>query len=231
MHITITGRLGSGKSTVAKIIVAEHGYTYYSTKTSGDTVRLSCEGNLYYYNESKASKGISAIVTFSNAYGFSIGIDMLSEDFDYLELMSFRGKYFLEFLKEAAALSHTNGKTVGIELIAAFESPELNDDLGGLCHALMPKICFDYKAAVELCDEVVLKDKLDGGYDATVASGIKAYASELGKKCYVFCHSDYGNLQEPYLDAVLRDAACGGAIAEISHMENALDNIKGAMVK
>ena len=31
MHITITGRLGSGKSTVAKIIVAEHGYTYYST--------------------------------------------------------------------------------------------------------------------------------------------------------------------------------------------------------
>ena len=26
MHITITGRLGSGKSTVAKIIVAEHGY-------------------------------------------------------------------------------------------------------------------------------------------------------------------------------------------------------------
>ena len=31
MHITITGRLGSGKSTVAKLIVAEHGYTYYST--------------------------------------------------------------------------------------------------------------------------------------------------------------------------------------------------------
>ncbi len=57
----------------------EEGYTYYSTKTSGDTVRLSCEGNLYYYNESKASKGISAMVTFSNAYGFSIGIDMLSD--------------------------------------------------------------------------------------------------------------------------------------------------------
>ena len=31
MHITITGRLGSGKSTVAKLIVADHGYTYYST--------------------------------------------------------------------------------------------------------------------------------------------------------------------------------------------------------
>ena len=31
MHITITGRLGSGKSTVAKLIVENHGYTYYST--------------------------------------------------------------------------------------------------------------------------------------------------------------------------------------------------------
>ncbi len=31
MHITITGRLGSGKSTVAKLIAAQHGYTYYST--------------------------------------------------------------------------------------------------------------------------------------------------------------------------------------------------------
>ena len=33
MHITITGRLGSGKSTVAKLIAANHDYTYYSTGT------------------------------------------------------------------------------------------------------------------------------------------------------------------------------------------------------
>ncbi len=33
MHITITGRLGSGKSTVAKIIEKKYGHTYYSTGT------------------------------------------------------------------------------------------------------------------------------------------------------------------------------------------------------
>ncbi len=33
MHITITGRLGSGKSTVAKLIAEQHGFTYYSTGT------------------------------------------------------------------------------------------------------------------------------------------------------------------------------------------------------
>ena len=44
MHITITGRLGSGKSTVAKLIVAEHGYTYYST---GNIMReLAAEAGL-----------------------------------------------------------------------------------------------------------------------------------------------------------------------------------------
>ncbi len=31
MHITITGRLGSGKSTVAKLIAEKHNYLYYST--------------------------------------------------------------------------------------------------------------------------------------------------------------------------------------------------------
>ncbi len=40
MHITITGRLGSGKSTAAKIIVEKHGYSYYST---GVIMRLLAE--------------------------------------------------------------------------------------------------------------------------------------------------------------------------------------------
>ena len=44
MHITITGRLGSGKSTVAKIIVEKYGYTYYST---GNIMReLAAEAGL-----------------------------------------------------------------------------------------------------------------------------------------------------------------------------------------
>lgn len=57
----------------------EEGYTYYTTKISGDTVRLGCEGNFYYYNESKSSSGISAMATFTKAYGFTIGLEMLSD--------------------------------------------------------------------------------------------------------------------------------------------------------
>ncbi len=40
MHITITGRLGSGKSTVAKLIAERYDYTYYST---GTIMRLLAE--------------------------------------------------------------------------------------------------------------------------------------------------------------------------------------------
>ena len=55
----------------------EEGYTYYTSKTKGNTVRLECEGNFYYYNLSAADKGISAMVTFGDAIGFN-GIDMMS---------------------------------------------------------------------------------------------------------------------------------------------------------
>ena len=50
MHITITGRLGSGKSTVAKLIVADHGFMQTTpddhyllfTLFKGYTYRCSC---------------------------------------------------------------------------------------------------------------------------------------------------------------------------------------------
>lgn len=58
-------------------VVVEEGYTYYSTKTTENTVRLECEGVFYYYNTSAADKGISAMVTFEQAYGFN-SIDMMS---------------------------------------------------------------------------------------------------------------------------------------------------------
>ena len=60
-------------------VTVDPDYTYYSTKISGDTVRLSCEGNFYYYNESNSQKGISAMVTFSDAFGFKVGIEMPSD--------------------------------------------------------------------------------------------------------------------------------------------------------
>ncbi len=56
MHITITGRLGSGKTTVAKIIAQEHNYLYYSTgiimRELAEEVGLSiCDYNKMIVND------------------------------------------------------------------------------------------------------------------------------------------------------------------------------------
>ncbi len=51
MHITITGRLGSGKSTVAKILVKDHGYTYYSTGTIMRELAAEAGVSILEYNQ------------------------------------------------------------------------------------------------------------------------------------------------------------------------------------
>ena len=51
MHITITGRLGSGKSTVAKLIAAKHDYTYYSTGTIMRELAAEAGISILEYNQ------------------------------------------------------------------------------------------------------------------------------------------------------------------------------------
>ncbi len=51
MHITITGRLGSGKSTVAKLLVKDHGYTYYSTGTIMRELAAEAGVSILEYNQ------------------------------------------------------------------------------------------------------------------------------------------------------------------------------------
>ncbi len=51
MHITITGRLGSGKSTVAKILSEHDGYTYYSTGTIMRELAEEAGMSICDYNE------------------------------------------------------------------------------------------------------------------------------------------------------------------------------------
>ena len=186
-------------------------------------------------------EGYGAMVSDYKNYGFNTllvnrfkqecGIDMLNEEFDYLELMRFRGKYFLEFLASAADMSHKNGKSVGIELTSGFETAELSDDINGICHALMPKIFFDYKSAIDICDSVIIKDRISGEYDSSVASQIKSYTSDSGKTCYVFCHSDSNNTDAPYMDALLRDATCHGGVVEISCVSSAVENVKSIIAE
>lgn len=146
---------------------------------------------------------------FSKQYG----VDITKDSFDYLKLMELRGSYFLEFLREVDRVAGERGRTWGMELFAAFESPVEDDNLNGLCHYRMPKIVFDWKTAVDLCDEVVIGDYQWGGYRAEVAAGIRSYAAESGKKVtvrgYAMCSVD-GN----WLSDALSDSRNSGVMTD-----------------
>ncbi len=139
---------------------------------------------------------------FSNLYD----IDILSEEFDYLQLMELRGSYFAEFLRAVDEVAEKNGKEWGIQLLSAFETPALDDDLNGLCHYKMPKLVFDWKPIVELCDSVLIYDYQYGGYQASVASQIRTYAAEHDKDVTIMGYATCG-ADATFVNAAMQDAA------------------------
>ena len=166
-----------------------------------DTVIISLEnsgGMVYDYRN--FGYNYLYVKEFSERYG----IEILDESFDYLQLMRLRGEYFTEFLKGVDEVAGQNGKRWGVQLLAAFENPSLDDDLNGLCHYRMPKIVFDWQPVVELCDTVLIADRQYNGYQQTVASAIRQYASGHGKQVVVMAYAACG-ADAAYLEAALQD--------------------------
>ena len=156
-----------------------------------ETVIISLEnsgGMVYNYTE----YGFN--YQFAKKYRELYGVDILTEDFDYLKLMEIRGSFFAGFLKKVDELADKNGKKWGVEMLSALENPTLDDDLNGLCHYKMSKIVFDWKEVVDLCDTVLIKDYQYEDYDKNVATEIRSYASEAQKQVlimgYDFCGAD-----------------------------------------
>lgn len=164
------------------------------------TISLQNAGGMVY-NYTDFGYNYMYVKEFKKLYG----VDMLTEEFDYLQLMQLRGSYFLTFLQSVDQLAEKNQKKWGIELFAAFEAPALDDDLNGLCYFKMPKIVFDWQEAVRLCDTVLIGDYQYGAYASSVAANIRAYANEQGKSvavmAYTQCGADAGYIQAAWQDS------------------------------
>ena len=166
-----------------------------------DTVIISLEnwgGTVYDYT----NYGFN--YRYTKEYKTLYGVDILTEDFDYLKLMEIRGKYFSEFLTAVGELADKNGKKWGVELFSSFENPTLDDDLNGLCHYNMPKLVFDWKAAVDACDVVLIKDYVWGDYQKELANGIRDYADAANKTVLLMGYEKCG-ISEDYVQKALQD--------------------------
>ena len=170
---------------------------FYQMGASSVIVSLENSGGMVY---DYTDYGFNDV--YVTAYQELYGVDILTSDFDYLNLMKLRGTYFMEFLREVEALADELGKKWGIELFSSFETQTLDDDLNGLCHYRMPKIAFDWKMAVDLCDIVLVKDYQFGTYSATVASEIRAYAKNWNRQVVVMGYEDCGVNAEFIADAL-----------------------------
>ncbi|TVS20868.1 MAG: hypothetical protein EA424_01790 [Planctomycetaceae bacterium] len=141
------------------------------------------------------------------------GVDILQQQADPLKLMAIRGSFFLEFLEEAAAIIRSSGKKVQVHLRHAFEEPRLCDDFNELGFWAMPKIVFDWKQAVDLADEVTIKHYYHNHYRPELASQIKTYAKDQGKRVWVHCYIQQGReLNDEFFDAVEADDRIGGIL-------------------
>lgn len=170
---------------------------FYQMGASSVIVSLENSGGMVY---NYTDYGFNDV--YIQAYQDLYGVNILTSDFDYLNLMKLRGAFFMDFLREVAVLADELGKKWGIELFSSFETPTLDDDLNGLCHYRMPKITFDWKQAIDLCDAVLVKDYQFGTYSNTVAREIRTYANEWNREVIVMGYEDYGASADFITDAL-----------------------------
>ena len=147
-------------------------------------------------------------------YRESYGTDPTGEEFDPLKMMAVRGQFFQEFLEDAAALLHQNGRTLQIHLRHAHQEPRFSADFNELGFWAMPKIWLeDWKGVVDLADEVTIKDYYWGKYDPDKAREIKEYARSKGKPVWIHNYIGQGDgIRKDFIGAVDRDPNISGIL-------------------
>tara|TARA_R110002096_G_scaffold82297_1_gene191566 strand:+ start:6330 stop:8270 length:1941 start_codon:yes stop_codon:yes gene_type:complete len=146
-------------------------------------------------------------------YKEKYGVDILTTEADPLKIMEIRGEYFLSFLEKAADILHVSGKKMQVHLRHAQEEPALLDDFNELGFWAMPKIVLDWKKAVDLADEVTIKDYYHGDYRLGMGDGIKTYARVKGKRVWVHNYFTQGDaVKYDFLNAIEKDERIGGVL-------------------
>ncbi len=196
--------------------------------------------------------GHSAMVADYANYGYNqpiadrymelYGVDILAADFEvtqesYQKIMEIRGEYYIEFLEDASKLLHDNGKKLFVHLMSGDIDFSFENNESSAVHWTQPKIKYDWKRAIELADEITIKDRYLGAYDKDLAIEAKNYAQSLNKPVWVHCFVQQGDqLTETFLKAAVADETVDGIlIYEITFKDDfnlaLINDIKYAMDK
>lgn len=164
----------------------------------------------YGYNE-------PILERYSERYGTDLtdlSVEITPEIF--LRIAQIRGEFLLMFYQEAAEWLHANDKLFIVDLLAAYEDESMWDvstyDLNQICSPYQPRILPDWKACVELADEIILKDYHYGAYNKDWALPIKIYAQEQGKVLWMHVYAGYNDATLRFVKSADQDATVGGLL-------------------
>ena len=141
------------------------------------------------------------------------GVDIRTEEADYLKLAKIRGDFFIEFLEDAAELTHSYNALFATHLVASYENPTLSTNVFCVGHFTDPKTVLDWKRVVDLCDEITIKDNTYGAYKSGLAKEIRTYAGSKEKLVWVHAYLQQGKTNnKEYITAADKDALNDGIL-------------------
>lgn len=159
----------------------------------------------------------------------------MDQDSNPLDVMAVRGSFFLDFAAEAAELLHKKKKKLLLHLRHCHEEPvpkgehHVLSDFNQLGFWAMPKVLLDWRRAVDIADEITIKDYFHNEYDATRALATREYAHSQGKPVWMHCYIAQGSELNPeFCEQFCRDSNADGLLLyEVSHSTDTPENNAG----
>lgn len=158
----------------------------------GIEIRLQSHSNMisdyayYGFNE-------PIVKAYQEKYGEDIStLTEVSREVAY-RIACIRGEAFMEFMKGAAKLTDEAGKTFGFHMRSGMIDTSMDVIMNSALHECfswpMPKIVFDWKEAIDLCDMITIKQNFNNNYQASKVEALTSYAKSKDAEVWVTAYT------------------------------------------
>ena len=133
------------------------------------------------------------IEAYKEKYGEDIStITSVSKEVAY-RIACIRGEYFMDFMDTAAEMVHDAGKKFGFHvrsgMIDTSKDAIMNTSLHNCFSWTMPKIVFNWKEALDLCDMMTIKQNFGNNYKANLVAPLTEYAESKDIEIWVTAYT------------------------------------------
>ena len=166
------------------------------------------------------------IKAYQEKYGEDISsLTEVSKEVAY-RIACIRGEAFMEFMNGAAALTETAGKTFGFQMRSGMIDTSMDVIMNPALHECfswpMPKIVFDWKKAIDLCDMITIKQNFNNNYQASKVEPLTSYAKSKDAEVWVTAYTQ----QVSIMDGDYKIGECNSDFFNTVAMDSNVDGIQ-----